>query len=221
LKEDKKNVWFGNVGIGLGTNDRYKGSGNIGLLKKEVKLFNLNNLNNIGELAVSQIKNNSTIFSGYETNKKIEKQSNELVNIDNLSSSNFSKNEDIFNDSFLNSLSFVTNLSKETKLRSLSYYALDKIDKQNSTINEYFTTPETVRFEEQRDLDLKNIFFGTELEIKHISKSGIYFEYDFSIEGNPTHKKGEVLSNENQITQTQDDKKHNLFNYLGLTKKLT
>lgn len=219
LKEDKKNVWFGNMGLGLGTDKRYRGSGNVGLLKKKVKLFNLTSLNNTQKLTAPQIRGGGVNISGFQTKRKIEKINNEPVNIDNLSSSNFSQNEDVFNDSFLNSLSFVTNLSKDTKLRSLSYYAQDRIKKQNSVLVQYFT-PGTIEYFEQRSIDLKDILFGTELEIKHYSKNGTYLTYDLSLESNPAKKNGHILSNNNQVIQTQNDTKHNLLNHLNITKKL-
>lgn len=222
LKDGKKNVWFGNASIGLGTNERYEGSANLGLLKKKVKFFNLTSLNNTRKLAGPQVKNSGAVnISGLQTEKKIEKQNNTVVNIDNLSSSNFSANEDVFNDSFLNSLSLVTNLSENTKLRSLSYYTLDKIDKYNSSFIQYFTTPETIEYSEEKDINTRDVLFATELELKHFSRNKTYFKYDFSLENNPTTTKGNLISNDNIIFQVQDDKKHNFYNHLNITKKLT
>ncbi len=222
LKEDKKNVWFGNASIGLGTNSRYSGSANLGLLKKKIKFFNLTSLNNTSRLAVSQVKNSGSInISGSQYQNKIKKNNNTIVNIDNLSNSTFSNNEDTFNDSFLNSLSFVTSLSENTKLRSLSYYAFDKIDKQNSNLVSYFTLPEAIGYSEERKIGIKDVIFATEIELKHYNKNKTYLTYDFSFENNPTLKNGNFLSNDNTIYQTQDDKKQNFFNHLNITKKLS
>lgn len=222
LKEDKKNVWFGNTSIGIGTNKRYEGSANLGLLKKKIKFFNLMSLNNTRKLAVSQVKNSGAInISGLQTENKIEKSNNTIVNIDNLSSTHFSNNEDIFNDSFLNSLSFVTSLSKNTKLRSLSYYAFDKVDKQNSNLIKYFTFPETIEYSEEREIATKDVIFATELELKHYNKNKTYFKYNFSFENNPRIKNGNFISNDNLIFQVQDDEKYNFFNHLNITRKLT
>ncbi|WP_262885138.1 carboxypeptidase-like regulatory domain-containing protein [Algibacter sp. L3A6] len=221
LKEDKKNVWFGNLDLGYGIDNRYNSTANIGLLKKKIKFFNLTNTNSIGRTAISQVKNTGTLnFNGFDTNKKIEKTSNELVNIDNLSSSNFSNNEDIFNNSFLNSLSFVTSLSKQTKLRSLTYFTYDEIDKQNNNLTEYFIEPETIAFNEQNEIDIKDLSFATELELKHYSKNKTYLTYDFTFENNPTQTRGNLIFNGDNISQVQDDKKYNFFNHLNITKKI-
>ena len=221
LKEDKKNVWFGNLDLGFGTDNRYNSTANIGLLKKKIKFFNLTNVNSIGKTAISQVKNTGTLnLNSFDTNKKIEKTSNSIVNIDNLSSTNFSNNEDIFNDSFLNSLSFVTNLSKQTKLRSLTYFTYDEIEKQNDNITQYFIEPETVSFNEQNRIKIKDLSFATELELKHYSKNETYLTYDFTFENNPTETRGNLIFNGDNISQLQDDKNHNFFNHLNITKKI-
>tara|TARA_R110002012_G_scaffold322018_1_gene553729 strand:- start:33516 stop:36143 length:2628 start_codon:yes stop_codon:yes gene_type:complete len=221
LKEDKKNVWFGNLDLGYGTEERYNSTANIGLLKKKIKFFNLTNLNSLGKTAISQVKNTGTLnFSGFDTNKKIEKTSSSVVNIDNLSSTNFSNNEDIFNNSFLNSLSFVTNLSKQTKLRSLTYFTYDEIEKQNDNITEYFIEPEIISFNEQNKINIKDLSFATELELKHYSKNETYLTYDFTFENNPTKTRGNLIFNGDNISQFQDDKNYNFFNHLNITKKI-
>ncbi|CAZ97442.1 carboxypeptidase-like regulatory domain-containing protein [Zobellia galactanivorans] len=222
LKEDKKNVWFGNFDLGYGTYDRYNSTANIGLLKKKIKFFNLTNVNSIGRTAISQVKNTGKLnISGFDTSKKIEKTNNTFVNIDNLSSTNFSNNEDIFNNSFLNSLSFVTNLSKQTKIRSLTYFTYDEIEKQNDNITEYFIEPEVISFNEQNRVNIKDLSFATELELKHYSENETYFTYDFTFENNPTETKGNLIFNNDNILQFQDDKKYNFFNHLSNTKKIT
>lgn len=222
LKEDKKNVWFGNINGGLGTNSRYNGSANLGLIKKKIKFFNLTSSNNTRKLSVPQVKNNGSItISSLQTDNKIEKKNHTIVNIDNISNSNFSNNENIFNDSFLNSLSFVTSLSENIKLKSLSYYAFDKIDKQNSNLVKYLTESKNIEFSEERKISTKDLIFATELELKYYNNNSTYFKYDFSFENNPTLNTGNFISKNNIIYQTQDDKKYNFFNHLNITNKLS
>lgn len=222
LKEDKKNVWFGNVDLGYGTDDRYNSTINIGLLKKKIKFFNLTNVNSIGKTAISQVENTGTLnITGSETSKKIEKSNNEFVRIDNLSSSNFSNNEDVFNNASLNSLSFVTNLSRQTKLRSLTYFTYDEIKKHNNNLTQYFIEPKTISFSEQNNIGIKDLSFATELELKHYSKNETYITYDFTFENNPTKTRGNLISNSSNISQVLDDRNYNFFNHLNITKKVS
>ncbi|APG66080.1 hypothetical protein LPB136_12180 [Tenacibaculum todarodis] len=222
LKNDKKNVWFGNLDLGFGTNNSTNTTINIGLLKNKIKFFNLSNINSIGNSAVSQVKNEKTInFTGFNVNKKNEKTNNELITIDNLSSSNFSNDEDVFNNSFLNSLSFVTNLSKQTKLRNLTYFTYDDIEKQNNNITKYFIEPETISFIEQNKIEIKDISFATEFELKYLSKNDEYYTYNFIFENNPTKNNGNLIFNNEKVVQKLKEKKQNFFNHLNFTKKIS
>lgn len=190
LKDDKKNILFGNIDTGFGTNEQYDNSLNLGLLNREIKFFNLAKLNNIGITAASQVKNPRNItINGIKTEKRIEKSNNDIVNIDNLTSSNFSKNEDIFNSSLLNSLSFTTNVFNNIKLRSLSYVAIDDINKQHNSFTDYFIDPETITFTENNDISTKGIVFSTELEFKHLAKNSVYYTYNFAFENDMAKKK--------------------------------
>lgn len=221
LKDDKKNVWFGNIDIGYGTHDHNNSSANLGLLKKKIKLFNLTSFNDVGILAVSQVKNTSTIDITNVADKKIEKHVYDFVDIDNMPASNFSNNEDVFNKSFLNSLSFVTNLSNRIKLRNLTYYTLDDIRKENFNSVEYYIEPENIRFDESNKLIIKEVALATEFELSYLSDNKTYFTYNGTFEMNPTTKRRDLFVDGDFINQLQKDEKLNFFNHLNATKQLS
>lgn len=119
LKEDKKNVWFGNVELGLGTNGQNNHSANIGLIRKDIKFFDFINTNDIGNSANAQIKTSSVIeISNIDEARLEQKNTYAPVNVDNLPNSLFTNGEDIFNDSFINSLRALKKLGKNTQLRN-------------------------------------------------------------------------------------------------------
>lgn len=222
LKEDKKNIWFGNMDVGLGTHHHDNTSANLGLLKKKIKIFNLMSFNDVGNLAVSQVRNPGSIdIPNFNSSKKVEKRAYDFVNIDNIPSTNFSDNEDVFNKSFLNSVSFVTNLSKRTKFRNLTYYTLDDIKKVNFNSVEYFIEPENIQFSENNNVRIKDIAFATDFELTYFSNNKTYFTYNGSLENNPTIKKGNLIVNEDTIQQFQKDKRFNFFNHLNGTKQIS
>lgn len=222
LKENKKNVWFGNMDLGYGSDNRYNSTINIGLLKKKLKLFNLSNANSIGNKSLEQVENTERLnIHSFNSDKKIEKTNNTLVDIDNVSSSNFSNNEDIFNNSFLNSLSFVSNLSEQTKVRGLTYFTYDEIKKQHKNLTEYFIEPDAIHFSEQNAINIKDLSFSTEVELKHYSKKNTYLVYDFTFENNPTKTRSDLIFIDDHILQNQDDKNHNIYNHFNITKKIT
>ncbi|WP_340064038.1 carboxypeptidase-like regulatory domain-containing protein [Ascidiimonas aurantiaca] len=222
LKADKRNIWFGNIDAGTGSNEQYRASINLGLLKKKIKFFNFFSANNIGNTSFEQIDNGNTItVSAQQTTKKTEKSNNELVSIDNVSDINFSRNEDIFNDSFINSLSFVTSLSKSTKLRSLTYYSFDQIEKQNSNFVQFFIQPDIVTFNENNKLNIRNIAFGKELELKYTNKDKTFISYDFTFENRPTSVNNKLIFNTDTINQQLNTNAVNFFNHLNITQKLS
>lgn len=222
VKATKKNIWFGNLDIGLGTNNNYNSLANIGLIKKKIKFFNLTNANSIGNTAMSKTGNNNTIrYSNYTTSSKIEKNNYKVVDIDNVSSNNFSKNEDVFNNSLLNSLSFVTKLSKKTSLRSLTYFSLDKINKQNASYTEYLiNTTHPISFTEKNKFNTHNISFATNLELKYRATDNTYINYDATFEKKQNEVIGGLLFNTTAINQIQNDKQFNAYNHLNITKQL-
>lgn len=222
LKNDKRNIWFGNVDVGLGTKKRYDAKTNVGLLKKKIKFFNFINANNIGVRATSQVKNTSEIRStAINTKTKVKKRNTSLVDIDNLPFSNFSKNEDVINQSVLSSLSFATNLFKKVKVRGLTYFTQDKIDKQNNTFTEYFIEPNPISFNEQNNVNLKDVSVATELELKYFSENQTYFTYELGFENNPVNTYRSLSLNNTPIYQTQKDKNYIFHNDFSITKQVS
>lgn len=221
LKLNKKNILFGNVNLGVGTSNRYSNSSNIGLLKKKIKLFNLTNINNIGQLGISQVQNAETLnFSGINSNKKIEKSNKEIINIDDITNSSFSNNEDIFNKSFLTSLGFTSKVLNNIKLRSLTYFVRDKLIKENVSQIEYFIPPNIINFTEDKNINIDDEFFGTELELKYLSENNTYYNYNFNFERNPRILQGKLILNNNPIDQNQRTNNYSFINHLNITKQL-
>src|SRR5690606_25664410 len=88
-------------------------------------------------------------------------------------------------------------------------------------ITHYFIEPESISFNEQNRIDIKDLSFATELELKHYSKNDTYLTYDFTFENNPTKARGNLIFNGDNISQVQNDKQYNFFNHLNITKKVT
>ena len=107
LKKGLNNVWFGNVTLGSGivSENRWKESLNLGLLKKKIKLFYFGDYNNLGEKATDLINANVIDKSSF-SDDRFEYKAKSLYNISNNEVGFFSKTQSIFNNAFLNSLSF-------------------------------------------------------------------------------------------------------------------
>lgn len=222
LKEDKKNVWFGNVELGLGTNGQNNHSANLGLIRKDIKFFDFINANDIGNSANTQIKNSSVIDISDIDDVKLEQRSSYApVNVDNLPNSLFTNGEDIFNDSFINSLSALKKLGKKTQLRNLTYYAYDDVNKSNTNQTDFFLNPETISFFEQNQVNIINNYYATQFELRHANESSLFLNFNAQFENIPGRKRNNLVFDDEQITQKQFDNSINFFNRLTLTKKLS
>jgi hypothetical protein len=222
LKEDKKNVWFGNVELGLGTNGQNNHSANIGLIRKDIKFFDFINTNDIGNSANAQIKSSSVIeISNIDEARLEQKNAYAPVNVDNLPNSLFTNGEDIFNDSFINSLSALKKLGKNTQLRNLTYYAYDDVNKTNTNQTDFFLNPETISFFEQNQVHIINNYYATQFELRHANQSSLFLNFNTQFENIPGRKRNNLVFDDEQITQKQFDNSINFFNRLNLTKKLS
>ncbi|KQC31876.1 hypothetical protein AAU57_14795, partial [Nonlabens sp. YIK11] len=217
LKEDQLNVWFGNANLGLGTNERYEISNTVGLLRKDIKLFNLTKLNNISELAGSQVNSEQQLGS----DGPVSRFSDPILNIDNLTSSKFSYNEDVFNNSLLNSFGVNKSLGSNVKLRSLTYYSSDRINKSNNSRTELYTSDDIIEYTENNDFESRDVIIGTDLELKYLTDNQTYYQYEFTYQTLPTNRDVLLDFNGETINQNQDLERQRFVNNLTVTKKIS
>lgn len=222
LKENKKGVWFGNAEFGLGTNSRQNHSANLGLLRKEIKFFNFLNVNNIGNRGLAQIKNTNAVELTNFNDDLLEPRSNyKPVRVDNLNDSFFKNGEDIFNNSLINTFSVLKNLNKNTKLRNVTYYAYDDIEKRNNNTTDFFLNPETISFFEQNSIGIVNNYYATQFEIRHAQQNNLFLSIDTRFENIPGRTLNRLHFNNERIDQKQSDSQINFFNKISLTKNIS
>ena len=126
LKKGKKNIWFGNVTLGAGivSENRWKESLNLGLIRKEIKLFYLADYNNLGEKATDLVSSN-VIENDIFGEDRLEYSAKSLFTINSNEIGLFSKTQSVFNNAFLNSLSFTKKIKKNLSLRGSAYLTND------------------------------------------------------------------------------------------------
>ncbi|MBL7472906.1 carboxypeptidase-like regulatory domain-containing protein [Robertkochia sediminum] len=222
LNDEKKNVWFGNINLGLGNNERYSNRGNIGLLRKKIKIFNLSHLNNIGELTVPQTSE-ITAASGSSnlSDKNFRKENQLIVDIDEVSQSQLSKNEDVFNNSFLNSFSIVGKLNKNLTLRSMINISKDQQDKWYQISGSYIGALDSISFYERKYLELNDDVVNAEVEVKYLGNSKTYYVYRADLNFQPSERYGEMDLNGENIVQNVEGQNFRFYNQLDISKKLS
>ncbi len=203
LKKGKKNIWFGNVTLGAGivSENRWKESLNLGLIRKEIKLFYLADYNNLGEKATDLVSSN-VIENDIFGEDRLEYSAKSLFTINSNEIGLFSKTQSVFNNAFLNSLSFTKKIKKNLSLRGSAYLTND-IQNQNSFAEtNYNFGSNPISFTENSFYNRRSSLASTELELKYYPNDKNYITNLFLFKEHPTHTNNNLLFNSNQINQS-------------------
>lgn len=218
LKDEYKNIWFGNLSVGLGTTERLKLASNIGLIKKKIKIFNFNNYNNIGLKALEQVETTSNYNTNSFSNKKIQPKINSIYNIEDNNSTFFKEGESNFNKALINSLSFVTNLNSNLKVRGTSYITNDTEDQLSESITTFNLNPTPITHKESNNTKLNNSIVGGELELKYSNGKKTYLKNTLVYTNKPDKINNQLLFNNNVTSELLKEKEYSLYNHLNFTK---
>lgn len=222
LKKGKTNVWFGNISLGSGivSENRWKESLNLGLLKKKIKLFYLSDYNNLGEKASDLINTNvldRTIFS----NDRFEYKAKNLFNINNNEIQFFSKTQSIFNRAFLNSLSFTKKLNPKLSFRGVAYVADDNQNQNSFSETKYNIDNNPILFTENNFYNNYKTLASIELELKYYANEKNYLTNLFILKNNPNKLNNNLIFNSDQINQSSKTENYTFYNHFNHTYQLS
>lgn len=221
LKEEKTNIWFGNISLGAGvvSENRWKESMNLGLLKKKIKLFYLGDYNNLGEKATEMISENvfqNDIFG----NDRYEYTAKRLYNINSNEISLFSKTQSVFNTAFLNSFSFTTKVNSKLTLRGVVYLADDKQTQNSFSETNYNLDIEPISFTENNDFKNHKTLASTEVELKYFADDKNYITNLFVLKNNPNKTDSDLLFNDDYVHQYSKVRNSTFYNHFNHTYQL-
>lgn len=222
LKKDKQNIWFGNILLGAGvvTENRWKESLNLGLLRKKIKLFYLADYNNSGEKATSQI-NNENIESNAFGEDRYEKTAKSIFNISSNENTSFSKSQSIFNDAFFNSVSFTTKLKPKLTVRGVGYIANDNQLQNSLSETQYNLGASSLFFKEDNNYSSRKTLASGEIELKYYANEDNYLTNVFIYKNNPNKINDNLIFNSNAILQSSKNKNQTFLNHFNHTYKLS
>ncbi|NML70757.1 carboxypeptidase regulatory-like domain-containing protein [Chryseobacterium sp. RP-3-3] len=223
LKKGLKNVWFGNVTLGSGvlSENRWKESLNLGLLKKKIKLFYFGDYNNLGEKATDLITTN-VLENNQFGNDRFEYKTKSLYSIANNEPQFFAKTQSSFNNAFLNSLSFTSKLKENLSLRGVIYLTYDK-QKQNSfsetVLNIENNNP--ISYTENNFYNNRKTLASAELELKYYPNDKNYITNLFIFKDNPNKTSDDLIFNSENINQSSKSKNSTFYNHFNHTYELS
>ena len=221
LKKNLLNIWFGNFTLGAGvvSENRWKESLNIGLIREKIKLLNLADYNNSGTKASSQISKSFASFDIYRQDR-YEKEARSVFHSFSGENTTFSNTQSIFNDAFFNTLAFNTKIKPDFSVRSVSYFALDEQIQNSSSSTEYLVEPNPIFTSEQKNYSLQNKKIGSEVELKYTANTKNYFTANLIFKNNPQRIKDNILFNEDLVAVNSRNNNYSFYNHLYHTYKI-
>ena len=222
LKKGKTNVWFGNITLGSGiiSENRWKESLNLGLLKKKIKLFYLSDYNNLGEKASDLIYTN-VIDKNSFSNERFEYKTKNLFNINKNEVQFFSKTQSIINNAFLNSLSFTKKINPKTSLRGVVYLADDNQNQNSFSETKYNIDNNPISFTENNFYNNHKTLASTELELKYYANEKNYITNLFIFKNNPNKLNNNLIFNSDQVNQSSKTENYTFYNHFNHTYQLS
>jgi len=222
LKKDKQNIWFGNItaGAGIVTENRWKESINLGLLKKKLKLFYLADYNNTGEKASSLIKE-ATISTDFFGEDRIEKTTKKQYNINSNENSSFSKSQSIFNKAFFNSLSFTSKIKPSLTIRGVGYFTNDNQIQNSLSETIYNINENPIINTEANNYNGKKTLSSGEIELKYLGNDDNYLTNLFIYKNNPNTINSYLLFNNTRVDQDSKISNQTFYNHFNHSYSVT
>lgn len=203
LKDEYKNVWFGNVGLGLGNKDRIKSSANIGLIKKKVKFFYLGDYNNLGQTATSQSGNASKTINinTLVQEESIEASLSPIYEVVPLRIDQMDEKDIVLNDASLHSISFVSNLNSDLKVRGTGIFANDLETQMIFKETLFSTGQELIQYSENQSSLFEKSNATGEVELQYYPKEDSYYKNLVKFNSGPQHSEVFNVFNGNTVQQ--------------------
>ncbi len=218
LKKNKQNIWFGNVNIGAGlfSENRWKESINLGLLRKKKKFFYFADYNNSGEKATDILTDNinGDDFFGED---RYERKTNNVFNINSNENNTFGKTQSIFNKALLNSLNFTTKVKPNFTLRGVAYMTNDRQIQNSFSLSQYNIEDQPIFFKEDVNYKSNQTLAGTEIEAKYYPNDKNYITNTFIYKNNPNQIFSNTFLNDSNIDQNINGKNQTIYNHFNHT----
>ncbi|MFB9863998.1 TonB-dependent receptor [Rufibacter immobilis] len=218
IKEDKKNILFGKLSAGSGTNQRYNTKSNLGLLKEQFKVLNINDANNNGfQTSPKNTYKNLALQDLWEYNSKKEAFATPVVQ-NEVNQPGFLKAEEALpNKSELGSITTSYKWNNNLSIRSLTYFSKDKLFFDNNTYTRFLTEEQPLTYTEQihaRPVN-RNLYLNTELKYYNQKNWYTTFEAEYRRES-PLWNQG-LLLNDKAIKSASEALQHYFNNHLYVT----
>ena len=218
IKEERKNILFGKVSGGGGSKERYKIKTNLGLLRDQFKVLNLNQINNVGEILEPKPRYDNIDFQGlWVRNSKKEANGDFPVNNEIRQPAFLRPFESVRNQSEMASLTSSYNWTSSLSSRGLLYYTRDRINFNSESSNVFFTGREPVTYTEQATVtEAISNFYGN-AEFKFYDEGLWYATFETEFKHRSPGWNQELLLNGFPRIAVSNGTESNFNNHLNIT----
>ncbi len=222
VKDELKNIWFGNISVGLGTEERKRVTANVGLIRKKIKFFYFGDYTNLGMKAADQIgvSNSEIHLNSTYNEKRFEPEIQPVYSIDKNENGVFNEGQSTFNKALLNSLSFVTNLGTNITLRGTGHFTRDQQNQDIYSETVYNISEDPIRVFENNNVHHTNTIASGELELKYTGGQKSYLKNLLVYKTNPQDFFNEILTNDQEINQKLQKKDFSIYNHFNYSYRL-
>ncbi len=222
LKKGLDNIWFGNLtaGAGIVSENRWKESINVGLIKKRLKLFYFGDYNNIGDKATDLISTEVNERSNFGTDR-VEYKAKSLFVIPVQDIPIFTNPQFVFNIALLNSVSLSTKIGKKVNLRGVIYVANDNQLQNSTALTFYNLENNPVTFVENNLYNDRKLLSSVELELKYSPNDKNYVTNLLIVKSNDENVANDLLFNTENIDQWSVNQNRTLYNHFNHTLQVS
>lgn len=217
VKENFKNIFFGKVDAGLGTDNRFDNDVNIGFLSGKFKALHLTNYNTIGEVQEDISSFSGSNLDDLKDTSVQRKNTLQPTLRNNFFPPPFLENEEkLINESTLISNSLHHKFNKKSNLRAAFTYRENRTNFDQFNL-QTFNTAKPISFSEDVNLKEQKPAFLGNFTYTFYNEKNIYFTWESLVEsGNPNWNQQIITQNEN-ISTINDSKERNINNHLKMT----
>ncbi|MDO4728173.1 MAG: hypothetical protein Q4B43_04100 [Bacteroidota bacterium] len=221
LKEDSKNIWFGNIHLGYGvlSDNRYSAGANLMNFSKKYKVYLFSNLNNISHDASGELEDivNPNRFQNDDLGINV--RQHQFVEL--VSNQPSLKNKRVaFNNTELVAVSSIFNFSERVKLKTLGLVKWDERDFVSNNYQKYINIEQPFEIREQSYLRKKEFTGFVNLDLNYDINSNNSLQVISKINTSDERDLNQMWFDRKPIVEKLQTEKTNLGQNIRYTNKL-
>ena len=223
LKENKRYLLFGNVGIGAGNDDRYTASLNLIGAFRKFKTLSFGSYNSVGKISVAENMQRLEFKEDGEADAQraiLKSTNNSIVNFGTVPSLGLNSQSVRFNKAALASTLFVVRPIEKIVLKGGITFSRDEVRSYVSNDQKYLLIDSSFNLSEQIVNQSKPNILETHFDIQMDASDKLLLRYKFDARKSLIDNSAQTVSNGNNITNVLNTNIFSIANTFDLTRRI-